>query len=34
MDLQRTLSTTLWLNLVMLLMNFAIWLDNATRLAG
>jgi hypothetical protein len=34
MDLQRTMSTTLWLNLVMLFMNTAIWLDNATRLAG
>jgi hypothetical protein len=34
MDLQRTMSTTLWLNLAMLFMNTAIWLDNAIRLAG
>jgi len=34
MELQRTMSTTLWLNLAMLFMNTAVWLDNAIRLAG
>lgn len=34
MNAHATISTTTWLNLAMLVMNLAIWLDNATRLAG
>jgi hypothetical protein len=31
---QGTISTTTWLNLVMLFMNLTIWLVNATRIVG
>jgi hypothetical protein len=34
MDARTPMSTATWLNLAMLFMNSAIWLENATRLAG
>jgi hypothetical protein len=34
MSASATMSTATWLNLAMLFMNMAIWLENATRLAG
>lgn len=34
MDAQAGISPATWLNLVMLFMNTAVWLDNAVRLAG
>lgn len=34
MNAQPTMATTTWINLVMLFMNTAIWLDTAARLGG
>jgi hypothetical protein len=34
MNAQGTMPTATWLNLVMLFMNTAIWLDTATRIGG
>jgi len=34
MNANATIPVTLWLNVAMLVLNSAIWLDNATRLAG
>lgn len=34
MNANATISATLWLNVAMLVMNLAIWLDNATQLVS
>jgi hypothetical protein len=34
MNARTTMSTATWLNLAMLFMNMAVWLDNAARMAG